>query len=109
VVAIDHIEFGNVLAVTYDDSSILFLNPATMSNFDTVQDENVVSSMAQVGFNFPIDIAGKSLWMAWNFSKSILLTEYRITYIIFSRRLSCRRLGRRMAISSATYGTSLWH
>ena len=59
MVAIDHIEFGNVLAVTYDDSSILLLNPATMSGFDIVMDENVVSSMAQVGYNFPIDISGK--------------------------------------------------
>lgn len=59
MVSIDQIEAGNVLAVTYDDSSVSFLNPTTMKNFDPALDENNVSGMAQVGFNFPIDISGK--------------------------------------------------
>lgn len=63
MVSIDQIESGNVLAVTYDDSSISFLNPATMRNFDPTSDENTVVGMAPVGFNFPIDISGDNSTM----------------------------------------------
>ncbi|KAK2754263.1 mediator complex subunit [Arachnomyces sp. PD_36] len=58
VVSIDQIDAGNVLAVTYDDSSIAFLNPMTMKNVDPNSDESTISGMAAVGFNYPIDISG---------------------------------------------------
>lgn len=63
VVSIDQVEAGNVLAVTYDDSSVSFLNPATMKNFHSTLDENTVIGMSQVGFNFPIDISGENSTM----------------------------------------------
>lgn len=60
VVSVDHIEFGNVLAVTYDDSSIAFLDPKTMVSFNGVDDTNTVTSMAQAGFHYPLEASGMS-------------------------------------------------
>ena len=51
-------EFGNVLAVTYDDSSIAFLDPKTMVSFNSVDGTNTVTSMAQAGFHYPLDTSG---------------------------------------------------
>jgi mediator of RNA polymerase II transcription subunit 16 len=58
IISIDHIEFGNVLAVTYDDSSISFFEPKTMVKFNGVDDTNTVTSMVQAGFQFPLDASG---------------------------------------------------
>lgn len=58
IVSVDHTEYGNVLAVTYDDSSIAFYDPKTMINFNGVDDTNTVISMAQSGFHFPLDASG---------------------------------------------------
>lgn len=55
----DHTEYGNVLSVTYDDSSIAFYDPKTMTNFNGVDDTNTVTSMAQAGFHFPLDASGR--------------------------------------------------
>jgi mediator of RNA polymerase II transcription subunit 16, fungi type len=60
VVSIDQIEFGCVLAITHDDSSISFLDPRSMSQFTEGGDINTVTSMAQAGFRFSSDTPGLS-------------------------------------------------
>ncbi|OJK00380.1 hypothetical protein ASPACDRAFT_1868972 [Aspergillus aculeatus ATCC 16872] len=61
VVSIDHIEYANVLAVTYDDSSISFYDPKTMAAFNGVDDANTVTSLAQAGFHYSPDTPGLHL------------------------------------------------
>ncbi|KAH8697294.1 putative RNA polymerase II mediator complex subunit Sin4 [Talaromyces proteolyticus] len=56
VVSVDQIEFGNVLAVTYDDSSVSFFDPRTMTSFIGMDDPNTVTSMSQAGFRYPLDV-----------------------------------------------------
>ncbi|CRG85078.1 Mediator of RNA polymerase II transcription subunit 16 [Talaromyces islandicus] len=58
IVSVDQIEFGNVLAVTYDDSSISFFNPKTMDSFIGTNDPSTVTSMSQAGFHYPLDVSG---------------------------------------------------
>lgn len=58
IVSVDQIEFGNVLAVTYDDSSIAFFNPKTMASFIGTDDPSTVTSMSQAGFHYPLDVSG---------------------------------------------------
>lgn len=58
VVSIDQIEYGNVLAVTYDDSSVIFHDPKTMAIFNGIEDTNSVSSLAQSGFHYPPHASG---------------------------------------------------
>lgn len=58
IVSVDQIESGNVLAVTYDDSSISFFNSKTMTSFIGTEDPNTVTSMAQAGFHYPLDVSG---------------------------------------------------
>lgn len=86
VVSIDQIESGNVLAVTYDDSSISFLNPTTMKNFDSTSDENTVIGMAQIGFNFPIDISGNDSAISILFCLRRARSDFpnRSTHIVFA-------------------------
>jgi mediator of RNA polymerase II transcription subunit 16, fungi type len=61
VISIDHTEYGNVLAITFDDSSISFHDPKTMVSFTGIDDANTVTSMAQAGFHYPLDASGWSL------------------------------------------------
>ncbi|KAL4941327.1 hypothetical protein BDV06DRAFT_229775 [Aspergillus oleicola] len=58
VISVDQTEYGNVLAISYDDSSISFYDPKTMSVFDGVDDANTVTSLAQAGFHYPLDASG---------------------------------------------------
>lgn len=58
VVSIDQIEFGCVLAITHDDSSVSFFDPKSMSQFAEGGDNNTVTSLAQAGFRFPSDTPG---------------------------------------------------
>lgn len=58
VVSIDQIEFGCVLAITHDDSSVSFFDPKSMSQFSEGGDINTVTSMGQAGFRFPSDTPG---------------------------------------------------
>lgn len=58
VVSVDQTEYGNVLAVAYDDSSVVFYDPKTMAAFNGVDDTNTVTSLAQAGFHFPPDTTG---------------------------------------------------
>ena len=58
VISVDQTEYGNVLAISYDDSSISFHDPKTMSGFDGVDDANNVTSLAQAGFQYPLDASG---------------------------------------------------
>lgn len=60
VISIDQTEYGNVLAVSYDDSSITFYDPKTMTVFDGVDDANTVTSLAQAGYHYPLDPSGSS-------------------------------------------------
>ncbi|BCS25797.1 mediator of RNA polymerase II transcription subunit 16 [Aspergillus puulaauensis] len=55
VISVDQTEYGNVLAVSYDDGSISFYDPKTMAAFDILDDANTVTSLAQAGFNYPLD------------------------------------------------------
>lgn len=58
VVSMDQIEFGCVLAIAHDDSSVSFFDPKSMSQFTEGGDINTVTSMAQAGFRFPFDAPG---------------------------------------------------
>ncbi|KAK2777293.1 mediator complex subunit [Emmonsiellopsis sp. PD_33] len=58
VVSIDYAEAGRVLAITYDDSSISFFDSRSMRPFSENEDVNVVTSMPDAGFSFPIDTSG---------------------------------------------------
>jgi mediator of RNA polymerase II transcription subunit 16 len=51
-------EAGNVLGVTFDDSSISFFDAKSMNSLGTLEDTNSVTSMPQAGFSFPIDTSG---------------------------------------------------
>ncbi|KAL4782995.1 mediator of RNA polymerase II transcription subunit 16 [Aspergillus varians] len=58
VVSVDQTEYGNVLTISYDDSSIVFYDPKTMAVLDGVDDGNTVTSLALGGFHYPLDSSG---------------------------------------------------
>ncbi|KAL4905887.1 mediator of RNA polymerase II transcription subunit 16 [Aspergillus multicolor] len=70
VVSVDQTEYGNVLAVSFDDSSISFYDPKTMAAFDVVDDTNTVTSLAQAGFHYPLEPSALHM----SFSPSACLT-----------------------------------
>ncbi|KAL2832149.1 mediator complex, subunit Med16 [Aspergillus cavernicola] len=55
VISVDQTEYGSVLAISYDDSSIAFYDPKTMAIFNGIDDTNTVTSLAQVGFQYPLE------------------------------------------------------
>ncbi|EDN06886.1 predicted protein [Histoplasma mississippiense (nom. inval.)] len=55
VVSIDYMEAGSVLAITQDDSSISFFEARSMRPITENEDDNIVTSMPNAGFTFPID------------------------------------------------------
>ncbi|KAE8372148.1 mediator of RNA polymerase II transcription subunit 16 [Aspergillus bertholletiae] len=57
VTAIEQTEHGNVLAVTYDDSSVTFYDPKTMAVLNGTDDTNALTSLAHAGFHYPLDSA----------------------------------------------------
>ncbi|KAI9041628.1 mediator of RNA polymerase II transcription subunit 16 [Aspergillus affinis] len=72
VISIDQTEFGNVLAITYDDSTITFYDPKTMAILNGNDDANTVTSLAQAGFNYPPDTPG--LYIGFSPSGCIAMT-----------------------------------
>ncbi|PGH02542.1 hypothetical protein GX51_04568 [Blastomyces parvus] len=58
VVSVDYTEAGSVLAITHDDSSISFFEARSMRPIDENEDGNIVTSMPNAGFTFPIDASG---------------------------------------------------
>jgi mediator of RNA polymerase II transcription subunit 16 len=68
VVSVDQTEYGNALAVTYDDGSVTFHDPKTMAVFNGIEDTNTVTSLAQAGFRCLPDSSGCyhfcGLWLA---------------------------------------------
>ncbi|KAJ1714501.1 mediator of RNA polymerase II transcription subunit 16 [Aspergillus flavus] len=58
VTMIEQTEHGNVLAVTYDDSSVTFYDPKTMAVLNGTDDTNTLTSLAHAGFHYPPDSAG---------------------------------------------------
>ncbi|KAA8652069.1 mediator of RNA polymerase II transcription subunit 16 [Aspergillus tanneri] len=58
IISIDQTEFGNVLAVVYDDSSIAFYDPKTMTIINGLDDTNTITSLVQGGFRYPPDSPG---------------------------------------------------
>ncbi|CAK45284.1 uncharacterized protein An08g02480 [Aspergillus niger] len=58
VISVDQIEYGNVVAITYDDSSVSFYDPKTMALFNGVDDANTVTGLAQAGFHYAPDASG---------------------------------------------------
>ncbi|OJJ49688.1 hypothetical protein ASPZODRAFT_89066 [Penicilliopsis zonata CBS 506.65] len=58
VISVEVTEYGNVLAFTHDDGSVSFYDPKNMTTFNGVDDTNTVTSLAQVGFLYPIGIPG---------------------------------------------------
>ncbi|OKL60129.1 Mediator of RNA polymerase II transcription subunit 16 [Talaromyces atroroseus] len=73
VVSIDYVEFGNVLAITHDDSSVSLFDPKTMSTLSEAHDVNTVTSMAQAGFRFPLDAPGLNVCFSPNGSLAVNL------------------------------------
>ncbi|PWY81960.1 mediator of RNA polymerase II transcription subunit 16 [Aspergillus heteromorphus CBS 117.55] len=61
VISVDHMEYGNVLAITYDDSSVAFYDPKTMAVFNGIDDGNTVTSLAQAGFHYTPDTTGQHI------------------------------------------------
>ncbi|GCB22497.1 mediator of RNA polymerase II transcription subunit 16 [Aspergillus awamori] len=59
VISVDQIEYGNVVAITYDDSSVSFYDPKTMALFNGVDDANTVTGLAQAGFHYAPDASGQ--------------------------------------------------
>lgn len=55
VVSVDLIEHGNALAMTHDDSSITFYDTRTMATYNGLDDSSTVISLAQAGFQYPMD------------------------------------------------------
>lgn len=43
--------------MTFDDGSVAFYDPKTMSPFSGVDDANTVTSLAQAGFHYPLEPA----------------------------------------------------
>ena len=72
VISIDQTEYGSVLAITYDDSSITFYDPKTMAVFNGSDDNTTVTCLAQAGFHSPPEVSGtylpqpKSTWIVLN-------------------------------------------
>ncbi|KAB8271841.1 mediator of RNA polymerase II transcription subunit 16 [Aspergillus minisclerotigenes] len=58
VTMIEQTEHGNVLAVTYGDSSVTFYDPKTMAVLNGTDDTNTLTSLAHAGFHYPPDSAG---------------------------------------------------
>ncbi|GAM41433.1 hypothetical protein TCE0_042r14550 [Talaromyces pinophilus] len=73
VVSIDQIEFGCVLAVTHDDSSVSFFDPKSMSQFNEGGDINTVTSMGQAGFRFPSDTPALNICFSPNSCLAVVL------------------------------------
>ncbi|KAN0067719.1 Mediator complex, subunit Med16 [Elaphomyces granulatus] len=73
VISIDHTEYGNVLAITFDDSSISFHDPKTMVSFTGIDDANTVTSMAQAGFHYPLDASAFHISFSPNSGLAVVL------------------------------------
>ncbi|KAJ5091848.1 Mediator complex subunit Med16 [Penicillium alfredii] len=73
VVSVDLVEHGTVLAVTNDDSSITFYDTKTMAVFNGLEDTNTVTSLAQAGFQFPIEASGLQISFSPNSSAAVVL------------------------------------
>ncbi|KAL4916259.1 mediator of RNA polymerase II transcription subunit 16 [Aspergillus aurantiobrunneus] len=58
IVSVDQTEYGNILAISYDDSSISFYDPKTMAVLDGIDEADAVTSLAQAGFHYPLDFSG---------------------------------------------------
>ncbi|KAL5357003.1 mediator complex, subunit Med16 [Aspergillus floccosus] len=54
-------EYGNVVAVVYDDSSISFYDANTMAVCNGFGDAETVTCLAQAGFQYPADSTGLSI------------------------------------------------
>lgn len=61
IVSVDHIEHGNALAVTHDDSSVTFYDTRSMAIYNGLDDSNMVTSLAQAGFQYPLGMPGVSI------------------------------------------------
>lgn len=61
VVSVDLIEHGNALALTHDDSSITFYDTRTMAIYNGLDDSSTVTSLAQAGFQYPMDTPGLAI------------------------------------------------
>ncbi|KAF9889204.1 mediator complex subunit [Aspergillus nanangensis] len=61
IVSVEQTEYGNVLALTYDDSSIAFYDPKTMAVFNGVNDSDTVTSLAQAGFHYTTELTGLNI------------------------------------------------
>ncbi|KAI9928807.1 hypothetical protein ASPWEDRAFT_127770 [Aspergillus wentii DTO 134E9] len=73
IISIDQTEYGNVLAVTYDDSSVIFYDPKTMAVFSGMDDVNTVTSLAQAGFHYPSEISGIHTSFSPNATATVML------------------------------------
>lgn len=60
IISVDLVEHGTALAITHDDSSIAFYDTRTMVAFNGLDDVNTVTSLAQAGFQYPLDTPGMS-------------------------------------------------
>lgn len=56
VIAIDYMEAASALAIAFSDGSISFYDSKTMTPLDGFHDIDTVTSMAQAGFNFNVDV-----------------------------------------------------
>lgn len=73
VVSVDLIEHGTALAMTHDDSSITFYDTRTMAIYNGLDDSSTVTSLAQAGFQYPMDTPGFSISFSPNSCAAVAL------------------------------------
>ncbi|PYI12583.1 mediator of RNA polymerase II transcription subunit 16 [Aspergillus sclerotiicarbonarius CBS 121057] len=81
VISVDQMEYGNVLAVTYDDSSVSFYDPKAMAVFNGVDDANTVTSLAQAGFHYAPDTSGQHISFSPSACAAVMLDSDGQTHL----------------------------
>ena len=105
VISIDQTEYGSVLAITCDDSSITFYDPKTMAVFNGSDDNTTVTCLAQAGFYSPPEISGASHNPN---PHGFLLNGIRSTHQFLSQCLRGCYAGQRGTNAATAHGAFLW-
>jgi mediator of RNA polymerase II transcription subunit 16 len=101
IITIHHSEVAPTLAVVFDDGSITFLNQVSMQNLALQQDTNMISSMPQAGFNFPLGASGLQAAISPNLCAAIILDADAELHLRFMEHSYVFDEGRHSAAISA--------
>lgn len=77
VISVDQTEYGSVLAITYDDSSITFYDPKTMAVFNGADDNSTVTCLTQAGFHSPPEVSGLQISFSPSACVAVMLDSER--------------------------------